>query len=198
MSDAPPAREALALTSDGDWRLEDGVVAVRRWSDRDVPALLAACQDPEIVRFTRVPSPYAETDALEFLAAHAAELRAGRAAHFAVSEPSSGELLGSIGLSGLDWANLTGEIGYWTAAPARGRGVAARAVALLAAWALDSLGLARVEILVRPDNRASRSVAASAGFTHEGRLRSYREIKGERNDYEMFSLIAGEAPRARS
>ena len=33
-----------------------------------------------------------------------------------------------------------GEIGYWVAAEARGRGIATRAVRLLADWARDELG----------------------------------------------------------
>ena len=33
----------------------------------DVEAMVAACQDPEIPRFTRVPSPYTRADALEWI-----------------------------------------------------------------------------------------------------------------------------------
>ena len=192
------ARDALHATTDRGWRLAEGELWLRAWRSTDVPQLVTACQDPAIARFTRVPAPYAETDAMAFLLAQGGELVAGRELHLAVVRAGGDELLGSIGLSALDWANLTAEIGYWAAAPARGRAVTRRAVRLLSRWAFEALGLARLEILVSPENHGSRRVAESAGFTHEGRLRSYRDLKGRRRDYDMFSLLPDDpAPAAR-
>ena len=48
-------------------RLKDGIIALRPITEDDIPAVVAACQDPEIPRWTRVPSPYAEADARGFL-----------------------------------------------------------------------------------------------------------------------------------
>ena len=187
------ARESLLATADPSWRLTDGdELWLRSWRAADVPRLVAACQDPAIARFTRVPAPYSESDASGFLLAQSAELAAGSELHLAVVRAGEGELLGSIGLSALDWANLTAEVGYWAAAPARGRAVTRRAVGLLSGWAFEALGLARLEILVSPENHASRRVAETAGFTHEGRLRSYRDLKGMRRDYDILSLLPGD------
>ena len=183
------ARDFLLATADPGWRLADGELWLRAWRSADVPQLVTACQDPGIARWTRVPTPYSETDATAFLLAQGAELAAGRELHLAVVRAGGDELLGSIGLAALDWANLTAEIGYWAAAPARRRAVTRRAVRLLSGWAFDALGLARLEILVSPENHASRRVAEAAGFTHEGRLRSYRDLKGRRRDYDVFSLL---------
>jgi RimJ/RimL family protein N-acetyltransferase len=61
-----------------------------------------------------------------------------------------------------------GEIGYWVAAEARGRGVATRAVRLLADWGRAELGLTRIDVLPHRDNAASRRVAEKAGFTETG------------------------------
>ena len=36
--------------------LVDGDTALRSWRDADLPSLVAACQDPEIIRWTRVPA----------------------------------------------------------------------------------------------------------------------------------------------
>lgn len=150
--------------------------------------MAAACQDPEIPRFTEVPSPYSEDDARDFIA----KVSSGELAElaFAIVDAGDGELLGSVGLR-LPQPGV-GEIGYWVAAPARGRGVAARAVRLLAAWAFDELGYVRIQIHTDPANTASQRVAESAGFTREGVLRSYGVVKGERIDIVMFSLLPGE------
>ena len=63
------------------------------------------------------------------------------------------------------------EIGYWTAAPARGRGVATRAVALLRDWAQRELGVGELALLAHCDNRPSQGVAERAGFSDTGELR---------------------------
>jgi len=47
--------------------ISDGVVRLRLHADSDVPAIVAACQDPEIPRWTRVPEPYGEADARGWL-----------------------------------------------------------------------------------------------------------------------------------
>jgi len=72
-------------------KLEDKEVLLRPFDRRDVPAIVAACQDPEIPRWTSVPAPYTESDALAWLDSTEEE-------SFAVVDSSSGDLLGSIGV----------------------------------------------------------------------------------------------------
>ena len=153
---------ALALP---DPPLSDGVVALRAWTPADVPALVEACQDPEITRRTLVPSPYTENDARSYLQRVAAGWDGGTCASFAVVDDTDrGAPLGAAGLAVIDWDQLAADVGYWLAAPARGGGLATRAVALLALWAFDTLGLERLELRTNEDNSASQAVARRAGF----------------------------------
>ena len=57
--------------------LSDGVITLRPMTAKDADALTAACQDPEIARWTRVPVPYRRADALSWIAASELELDAG-------------------------------------------------------------------------------------------------------------------------
>jgi RimJ/RimL family protein N-acetyltransferase len=166
-----------------DGPLADGVVALREWREGDVPAIVAMCDDPDVARFTRVPSPYTERDARDFVAGIAIE----EMSFAIVSADDDDEVLGSIGLRDADEGR--GEIGYLVAAAARGRGVAARALALLSRWALTEAGLARVQLYTRVDNPASQRTAERAGFQREGVIRSHMLLKGERHDAVMFGLI---------
>jgi RimJ/RimL family protein N-acetyltransferase len=110
-----------------------------------------------------VPSPYTREHAVAFLAQAEAEAAAGEAVGFlAVDE--SGELLGSISIMDLKSALGYGEIGYWLAAAARGRGIATRAVRLLTDWGHQGLGLDRIEIIVHKDNAPSHAVPVRAGY----------------------------------
>ena len=160
--------------------LEDDVVRLRPFEEGDVPAIAAACQDPEIPRWTAVPSPYTEADARQWLESDEEE-------SFAVVDKASDELLGSIGVRYFDGG--IGEVGYWVKREARGRGVATRALRLIARWALVDKGLGRFQLRADVANEASQRVAEKAGFVREGVLRSALAFKGERRDVVMYSLV---------
>jgi RimJ/RimL family protein N-acetyltransferase len=172
-------------------RLSDGTVGVRALAPADIPALVAACQDPEIPRWTSVPSPYTREDADRFLAIVATEAAAGDGTALAVTDAGD-RLIGTIGLMGI--ADGGGEIGYWTAAGARRRGVAVRAVTLLRDWAQHELGLGELEILAHRDNHPSQRVAERAGFTDTGEIRSVTRMPPDRRD--GFKVYVWRAPAA--
>jgi RimJ/RimL family protein N-acetyltransferase len=167
--------------------LRDGDLLLRPKRAEDADALTAACQDPEIPRWTLVPSPYTRADAEEFIAASAADAAAGRAASLVAVDAVDGELLGSFSVMELDRAPGFGEIGYWVASGARGRGIATRAVRLLAAWAREELELSRIEILPHRDNAASRRVAEKAGFEDTGELKPCPRADSEEPVYAVFA-----------
>jgi RimJ/RimL family protein N-acetyltransferase len=169
--------------------LTDGKVRLRLMTEADLPAVVAACRDPEIPRWTRVPDSYGNSDAREWFEMQQQRRDAGTELHLVVADARGDGLLGSVGLVAIDWKDRRGSIGYWVAPEARRRGVAKRAVRLLAAWAFDELGLGRVEIKSHPDNAGSHGVAERAGFSREGVLRSHALIKGRRRDMVVFSLL---------
>lgn len=174
-------------------RLSDGQIVLRAPHPGDVDALVAACSDPEIVRYTRVPAPYTLADAHAFLAGSAQGRADGTHVSLVIADPTTDHLLGTITL-GLQGGGV-GEIGYWVGREARGRGHASRATRLLAEWGIRTLRLARVQLHTFPENVASQRVAENAGFTREGLLRSYREIRGVRRDLIAFSLLPDDLER---
>lgn len=146
--------------------LSDGVITLRAYTDADVPALVEICQDPEIPRFTLVPSPYAEADARDWMQRARHGWATGTRVTFAIADAADDDkLLGSVGLQAFDWEHRAADVGYMVAAPARGRGIATRALELVAAWAFGPLGLERLELRTLPENTASQAVAGRAGFT---------------------------------
>jgi RimJ/RimL family protein N-acetyltransferase len=174
--------------------LTDGEILLRPWERRDVPAVTAACQDPEIPRWTVVPHNYTERHARDFISSTAGDLAAGRELALAIVDTDD-RVLGALGISNFDWSDMKGEIGYWMAPEARGRGIGARATRMLAQWAVRTLGLERLELLAHPDNEASQRLAERAGFTREGVLRMYRRRHGVREDLVMYSLLAEDLER---
>ncbi len=173
--------------------LVDGVTALRPWRDRDLPALVAACQDPEIARWTRVPANYGEADARAYLLARYDLALAGESAAFAIVDAGAGQLLGSISLMRIAWTDRRAEVGYWLAREARGHGHATRAVQLICRWAAQTLGLERIDLLAATGNLPSQRVAERCGFVHEAILRSYLRGRGsdERQDMVAYGLLTG-------
>ena len=149
--------------------LRDGALTLRQGRAEDVDMVTAACQDPEIPRWTMVPSPYGREDAEEWLASVPGAAREGTAVHLLAFEEET--LVGSFSLMEIDAQRGYGELGYWVAAEARGRGVATRATRLLHDWAVHELGLTTLEILPHRDNAASLRVAERCGYTPTGELR---------------------------
>ena len=153
--------------------LSDGVVTLRPRRPEDVDAIVAACQDPEIPRWTMVPSPYTREHAEEWLA------RPDHSSVHLLAVDADDRLLGSFSLMEIDRERGYGEIGYWLAAEARGRGFATRAVLLLRDWAA-SRGLRELEIMTEPENVASARVAERAGFARvEGLKANPRDPSGD-------------------
>jgi RimJ/RimL family protein N-acetyltransferase len=152
---------AIALP---DPPLSDGTVTLRGFESSDAGTIVEICQDPEIPRWTMVPSPYSEADAHAYLERVADGWATGTRASFAIVDAGDGHMLGTAGLMAIDAPPAGAEIGYMLAAPARGRGAASRAVRLLVEWAFGTLGLERLELHIDRDNTASCAVAARTGF----------------------------------
>ena len=63
---------------------------------------------------------------------------------------------------------------------------------LLLPYAFETLGMARVQALAHPENRASVKVLERLGFHREGLLRDYRPGERGREDRVLLSVLRGE------
>lgn len=180
----------MAALAPPDPPLQDEVIALRAWRESDAGAITRMFQDRAALEWTRAPSPYREGDAYQWLASVPTQMRRGDALPLAITDQRDGGLLGSIDLRMRGEGRA--EFGYVVASWARNRGIGTRALRLYSRWAFDNLGLARLELLVQPDNEPSLALGERAGFTREGLLRSHSLVRGERKDMVMMSLLAGE------
>ena len=174
--------------------LAAGELLLRPFQSGDADAVFAACQDPEIQRWTTVPVPYTRADAEEFVAGCRERWASGMPS-FAVVEAVTRTLLGSIGVVEFT-EDGDAEIGYWVTPDARGGGVATRATQAVSAWVLRDIGMARLTWHAQVGNVASRRVAESAGFVVEGTARRGMVHRGERVDAWVAAMLESDLERA--
>ncbi|MFF3937556.1 GNAT family N-acetyltransferase [Streptomyces phaeofaciens] len=171
--------EPVTLTTDR--------LVLRPVGPQDTDAVHTAAQDPDIRRWTTIPSPYLPEHAHSFTEQLAPEGWAGSSMFtFGVFLPD-GTLTGMLGLTMRSLG--TAEIGFWTAKEHRGRGYTTEATLTAARWAFTHLAVDRLEWRAEVGNTASRAVAEHAGFTLEGTLRSGINNKGVRRDCWLASLL---------
>lgn len=191
--------EPVVLTTDR--------LLLRTVGPADTDAVYAAAQDPDIQRWTTVPSPYLYEHARGFVERQVpdgwadgsmctfglflrhGDLRHGDLPH---GEPSHedlphGELTGMLGVTMRSLG--TAEIGFWAVKEHRGNGYVAEAAGAVARWTFTRLGVDRLEWRAEVGNRASRAVAERGGFTVEGTLRAALNNKGVLRDCWVGSLL---------
>lgn len=155
----------------------------------DVDAIAEACQDPEIQRWTTVPSPYARTDAEEFVRLVGGWWAEGSETVWALRLDEA--LVGMIGLHHIAAHRAGGraELGFWVTAAARGRGYVVEAASAVIDWGLAELGLARIEWRAVAGNVASAKAARALGFRYEGLLRQAFASGDRREDSWIAGLL---------
>lgn len=169
--------------------LGDGAVLLRPPHAGDVPDIVLACRDPEITRWTTVPEGYTDADAAAFVGECAVHLGDGTGLVLVIAPPDGGRLLGMAALHMV--AADVAAIGYWAAPWARGQGYVSRAVRLLTGWGLGAAGLARIDLMTLPGNRASEWVAARCGYRRAGLVAGAGRHRGETVDMWAWERRAG-------
>jgi RimJ/RimL family protein N-acetyltransferase len=184
---ATPQERQVNLTPP-DPPLADEAIRLEPLDERHVSGFERLLEDPDVIRNTRVPTEPPPGFASYWLGRYIEGWGEGTRAGFAVLSPD-GEFLGFTGLVDLEAGARQGEIGYVVAREARGRGVAGRSLRLVTDWALDTLGLQRVELHIDPENEASIRVAERCGYVREGVLRSLHFKEHLRGDTAIYSLL---------
>ncbi|MER6116698.1 GNAT family N-acetyltransferase [Streptomyces sp. NPDC001743] len=150
-----------------DARLRTGSLVLRPWLPGDLAVLLDAYRDPAIQAGSR--APVADEEAAARWLRDQEEGRASGLRHsFAVVDTAlGGGPVGNVVLVLPAPGSGAAEVGYWTAASARGRGIAPQALGALTDWAFAECaghGLVRLDLLHQVDNTASCRVAEKAGY----------------------------------
>ena len=175
--------------------LTDAVVRLRAHRAGDVDRITEQSNDPESVRWTTVPQPYAAEPAREFLALIETawgEARGHRYWAICAADDPAETYLGTIDLRPRGAGMAT--VGFGLHPAGRGRHLMAAALRLVCRWWFDQGGV-RVHWTANRGNFASWLVAWACGFTWHGTTPGQLPQRGELLDAWTASLAAGEPMR---
>jgi RimJ/RimL family protein N-acetyltransferase len=149
----------ISLTGDG--------IQLREWRSEDLDDLVDLLDEPDIARWTPMPSPFDMEAGIAYLKrAHQGRI-GGQRIQLAITA-DGGKPLGEVLLFGVDAGLKEAELGYLVGAAHRRRGLASGALSLLAGYAHGTLGLRRLLLRIDPGNSASTAVARRCGFRLTG------------------------------
>jgi RimJ/RimL family protein N-acetyltransferase len=144
--------------------------------------------DPDVLRFTRLPVPPPPGFAREWLDRYEAGRLDGTREAFAAVDGAA-RFVGLALAPEIDREGRELELGYIVAPAARGRGVGSAMLAQLTRWALEKLEAQRVYLIIDVENGASERVAERCGYVREGVMRSIYLKQGLRIDAALWSRL---------
>jgi ribosomal-protein-alanine N-acetyltransferase len=104
-----------------------------------------------------------------------------------------GRVVGQINVSNVVHGVLRScTVGYWVDSVMAGRNITPTALALVIDHCFGPVGLHRVEVDIRPENRASLRVVEKLGLRREGFYERFLDIDGAWRDHVAFAVTVEE------
>jgi RimJ/RimL family protein N-acetyltransferase len=174
--------------------LETARLLLRPYTEADIPALTRLAGVREVAATTlRIPHPYTEQNAREYLAICQAESDNGPVTRFAITLRSTNEFCGGAGLR-LDPAHAHAELGYWLGVPFCGQGYASEAASAVVDYGFGHLGLHRIYASHFAGNDASGRILQKIGMRYEGRMREHICKWDSFHDLECYGMLKTDRP----
>jgi RimJ/RimL family protein N-acetyltransferase len=162
--------------------------SLRPLAEEHLEAVGGLFDDPEVLRFTRLPVPPPPGYERHWLDRYEVGRRDGTREAFAAVD-DDGSFLGLALAVDIDREAREVELGYIVAPAARGRGVATAMLDELTRWAFAELEALRITLIIDVENRASARVAERCGYVLEGVMRSSYLKDDVRVDAGLWSRL---------
>jgi ribosomal-protein-alanine N-acetyltransferase len=172
--------------------IETSRLQLRTWGEADIPELVPLIGAREVAATTlRIPHPYEEKHAREFLASIAKE----NELRLSIRQRSDGRLFGGVGLHP-EMPHRHAELGYWIGVPYWGNGYATEAAQAIVRYGFEQIKLNRIFAHHFKHNPASGKVLRKLGMKYEGCMRQHVLKWGQFVDLELYSILRDETDSA--
>ncbi|MHB1955515.1 MAG: GNAT family N-acetyltransferase [Sulfobacillus sp.] len=169
-------------------------VTLREFRFEDAPQVHQYASDPRVVNHLNWgPNGWGDTTAFLALVKAEAEASPRVSYQLAITENSTGLVMGAVRLKIESPRHRRAAIGYVLAASRWGLGYGTEAAQLMVQWAIRDAGMHRIEATCDPANHGSRRVLEKIGLQYEGYRRHDFLVRGHWRDSLMFALIGDPA-----
>jgi RimJ/RimL family protein N-acetyltransferase len=165
---------------------EGSLVRLRALEEADLAEINQGLWDPEVTAQMSIAWPEAIAQTRQYWE----WARASDSNLIFAIETVAGELVGSIGLHGVDPRSRQAELGIWIARPQWGKGYGTDAVRIASRFAFREMNLQRVYLHVYDTNPRGIRAYEGVGFKEEGRLRRGQFVGGRYVDVIVMGLLA--------
>ena len=177
-----------------DWKAGLPVMAGSNFTLRelrleDAPSLLAMLTTEEVSRFIS-PPPTTVEGCEQFILWANSERQAGNYACFAVVPDGMDTAIGIIQLRSLERGFGMAEWGFAMGSPFWGTGIFAEAARLVVDYAVDVIGIRRLEARAAVANGRGNGALRKVGAVQEGVLRGSFIRNGVRHDQVLWGILA--------
>lgn len=136
----------------------------------------------------RIPHPYEDGMAEQWISCHEEQFEAGTKVVFAIELAATDGLAGAVGLE-IDRPFAKATLGYWIGKPFWNQGYATEAAKAIVDYAFRDLGLNRIASSHLTRNPASGRVMQKIGMAHEGTLRQDTIKWDVYEDLHVYGLL---------
>ena len=167
-------------------------LVLRALAPADAPAIQRLAGDRDVAATTlRIPHPYADGYATEWINRTTEKFRAGTGVTFAITIRGAGEFIGAAGLM-LTLEHERAELGYWIGKPFWNRGYATEAARAVVAYGFEHRGLHRIHACYFAENPQSGRVLEKSGMRPEGVLRRHVKKWDVFHDLQYCAVLRDE------
>ncbi|MEU6350884.1 GNAT family protein [Streptomyces sp. NPDC047072] len=160
---------------------------LRPFTESDAEVMWEIAQDPDVVRFTFEPGTELTPERLRSW--YGSRSTQPDRLDLAVTDPTTGELLGEVVLYEWDPAQRSCTFRTLIGPRGRGRGIGTEATRLIVGHGFEQLGLHRIELEAYGHNHRALRVYEKVGFVREGVRREAALREGVWTDSVLMGLL---------
>lgn len=171
-------------------KLETQRINLRKLKISDAKFIYQSAKDKEVTKYTFVISPpFRLKQAEKFIKKTHREWKKKIAYEFGIELKENKKLIGTIGLSEINYKNKNAKIGFWLSKKYWGKGLAKEILKLILNFGFKKLRLKRIQAKVLHRNIRAQKLLENSGFKLEGRLRKKTFFKKRWYDDLIYGLL---------
>ncbi len=110
--------------------------------------------------------------------------------YFGIARKDNNQLIGSVGLSSVNYRHNRIEASYDLAKEYWNKGIMTKALREVIKYGFEKMNINRIEAYSLKENTGSRKVLTKCGFVLEGELKQHRRHNGVYKDIGVFSIVS--------